>query len=452
MANTQDLQMTKKITDSQILGELGETAVKKLVLEMGMIYEHRGRLEAGIDGQIELRDPSTHAPLGKLLGVQVKSTAAGRYLGETADLFEYLLKPEDLTYWRQSNIPVIIVLWRQSDNTAYWKEVTDAIPGNERRLRFQKASDVFDNTCADRLGALTIDRHTPGVFVPPLNLGETAILNILRIRMPDEMFLATSPFGSGRDAMPELMKHDNIRHDWVIRKRRFVSFFDPRNYGTTAIVDHDQVEAVDTELFALNDDLDDRNDTIDLLRRTVEAQLFDRLYYVRKDRLFYFRATQKNKPLKYSYPSTSKNASARVVSVYRNRKNPEGGYVRHHAARFRFEQLHEEWFIVIDPTFYFTRDGFQPHRYPATLLSGKKRLERNAAVRGQVIMWQHLLVSSAEAQDDLWTASEPDAPRLRFERLPVLQLSRAVPESSWNRTDPRAAQMHSLDLFREGVF
>ena len=91
--------MTKKITDSQILGELGETAVKKLVLEMGMIYEHRGRLEAGIDGLVELRDVSTHAPLGKLLGVQVKSTAAGKYLGETADRFDYLLRTEDLAYW-----------------------------------------------------------------------------------------------------------------------------------------------------------------------------------------------------------------------------------------------------------------------------------------------------------------------------------------------------------------
>ena len=445
--------MTKKITDNQILGELGEIAVKKLVLEMGMIYEHRGRLEAGIDGLIELRDPSTHAPLGKLLGVQVKSTAAGQYLRETADRFDYLLKPEDLAYWRQSNIPVIIVLWRGSDDSAYWKDVTDAVPGNERRLRLHKTDDAFDNSCTDRLGALTIDRHTPGVFVPPLNVGETAILNMLRIRLPDEMFHATSPFGSGRDAMPELFKQDNIRHDWVIRKRRFISFFDPRDYGTTAIVDHDQVEAVDTELFALNDDLDDRNDTIDLLRRTVEAQLFDRLCYVHKDRLFYFRAMQKNKPLKYSYTSTSRSASARVVSVYRNRRDPEAkGYVRHHAARFRFERLHDEWFIVIDPTFYFTRDGFQLHRYPETLLSGKKRLERNAAVRGQVIMWQHLLVSSSEAQDDLWTTSEPDAPRLRFERLPVLQLSRAVPESSWSRTDPRAKQMHSLDLFSEGVF
>jgi hypothetical protein len=59
--------MTKRITDSQMLGELGETAVKKLVLEMHFIYESRGRLEAGTDGIIELRDPRSGAPLGSCL-------------------------------------------------------------------------------------------------------------------------------------------------------------------------------------------------------------------------------------------------------------------------------------------------------------------------------------------------------------------------------------------------
>jgi hypothetical protein len=44
------------------------------------------------------------------------------------------------------------------------------------------------------------------------------------------------------------------------RKRRFVSFFDPRDYATRSIVDLDQVDAVDTKLFAFNDDLDDTND------------------------------------------------------------------------------------------------------------------------------------------------------------------------------------------------
>ena len=57
----------QKITDSQILGELGETAVKKIILEMRFIYDPRGRLEAGTDEIIELRDPHSGVPLGKLL-------------------------------------------------------------------------------------------------------------------------------------------------------------------------------------------------------------------------------------------------------------------------------------------------------------------------------------------------------------------------------------------------
>ena len=364
--------MAKRITDSQILGELGETAIKKLVLEMQFIYDPRGRLEAGTDGIIELRDPTSGAPLGKLLGVQVKATETGQYIRESDRSFEYLLKPDDLKYWRGSNIPVIIVVWRQSDGSAYWKDVTDCVKGEERRLKFDKDVDAFDARSADRIGALTIDRRTPGVYLPPLNHGEEAIINLLRIKLPDEIFLVSSPFGSGRDAIPELLKHDNTRFDWVIRKRRFVSFFDPKDYATRAIIDLDQVDAVDTKLFALNDDIDDRNDMIDLLRRTIERQTSGQLSYLRKERLFHFRATEINKSRSYRYVANVNETSARVVSAYANKKNPKGqGYVRHHAANFRFERLADEWFLIVDPTFYFTKDGFQPHRFPAALLAGK---------------------------------------------------------------------------------
>lgn len=442
--------MSKHVTDSQVLGELGETAVKKIVLETGFIYEQRGRLEAGVDGLIELRDPKSGAPLGKLLAVQVKSTASGKYLRETDRQFEYLLKPDDLALWRQSNIPVIIVLWRQSDGSAYWKDVTDSLRGEERRLRFDKEADRFDSSCVDRVGSLTIDRRTPGVFVPPLNRGEDAIINMMRVRLPNEIFLSSSPFGSRRDAIPELHKHGSPRYDWVIRSRRYASFFDPRDYPTRYIVDIDQVEAIDTALFAMNDDLDDRNDTIDLLRRTLERQVASELAFLPKDRLFHFIAMAQNKSRSYRYEANVKDASAKVVSYYPNKKKPDStGYVRHHAASFRFERLGDEWFIVIDPTFYFTRNGFQPHRYPEALLAGKKRLERNAAVRGQVIMWQHLLAESGSKEQGLFDTVSNDAV-LQFENLPVLTLSQAVPESSWARTDPRAKDMQAADLFEEG--
>jgi hypothetical protein len=336
---------------------------------MHFIYDPRGRLEAGTDGIIELRDPKSGAPLGNLLGVQVKSTESGAYIRENDRSFEYLLKPDDLKYWRTSNIPVIVVLWRKSDETAYWKDVTDCVKGEERRLKFDKDADVFDPRSADRIGSLTIDLRTAGVFLPPLNTGEELIINLLRIKLPDEIFLATSPFGGGRDAIPELVKHENPRFDWVIRKRRFVSFFDPREYSTRAIVDPDQVEAVDTALFAFNDDLDDTNDMIDLLRRTVERQTSSQLSYLRKERLFHFRASAMNKSRSYRYFASVNETSARVVSAYANKKNPNGqGYVRHHAARLRFDRLADEWFAVMDPDFYFTRDGFQPHRFPGACL------------------------------------------------------------------------------------
>src|SRR5205085_1983984 len=117
---------------------------------------------------------------------------------------------------------------------------------------------------------------------------------------------------------------------------------------------------------------------------------------------------------------------------------------------FRFERLADEWFLVVDPTFYFTNDGFQPHRFPGALLAGKKRLERNAAIRGQVMMWQYLLVKSSRSEAGFFDADKAE-PILCFEDLPLIRLSHAVPESSWIRTDPRAKEMESRDLFEEGI-
>jgi hypothetical protein len=230
--------MAKTITNNQILGELGETAVKKNVHQKRFIYPLGGQLEVATDGIVKLRDPHSVAPLGKLLGVQVKSTKGGKYIRETDRSFEYLLKPDDLEYWRTTNIPVILVVWRESDGSAYWKDVTDCVRGEERRLRFDKDTDVFDARCADRVGALTIDRRTPGVYLPPLNLGQDALINLLRIKLPDEIFVATSPFGSGRRRTWN--GQDDDPSDWVIRTGGS-SRSSTREYGTRAIVDLDQV-------------------------------------------------------------------------------------------------------------------------------------------------------------------------------------------------------------------
>jgi hypothetical protein len=65
------------------------------------------------------------------------------------------------------------------------------------------------------------------------------------------------------------------------------------------------------------------------------------------------------------------------------------------------------------------------------------------------MMWQYLLVESGKSEAGLFDTGNPE-PILVLETLPLIQLSQAVPESSWARTDPRAKEMESRDLFEEG--
>jgi hypothetical protein len=68
----------------------------------------------------------------------------------------------------------------------------------------------------------------------------------------------------------------------------------------------------------------DTNEMIDLLRRTVERQTSGQLSYLRKDRLFHFRATEINKSRSYRYVANVNETSAKVVSAYANKMNPKG--------------------------------------------------------------------------------------------------------------------------------
>jgi hypothetical protein len=81
----------KQVSKSQITGQRGELLVADRTLAMGFIFDERNRLETGIDGTIELRDPVTEQTLARWIGAQVKTTDSDRYSYEDDAGFEYLL-------------------------------------------------------------------------------------------------------------------------------------------------------------------------------------------------------------------------------------------------------------------------------------------------------------------------------------------------------------------------
>jgi hypothetical protein len=420
--------MTKTITSNQLLGEIGETAVRLRFLHMGFQFDGRSRLEAGVDGIAEVMDKGK--PLARMIAVQVKATESARYTSEDEVGFSYLLRPDDLAYWRGSNLPIIIVLYRKSDETYFWKEVGTDIREEERRLQFDKTRDILDPNAVDRLAALTVPKAGFGYYVPPIGGGEEALVNILPVTLPSEVFVSSTPH-TPKKAAAILLDSDEPRFDWAIKGETFWSFSDPRETVCWHIVDLDQVEAIDTSVLAFHEDHDEQNNFAFLLRKTLDHQVRNDLRWNKDRKLFYVRALAENTSRSFSYEASRKRASTEVVNVAENKADKTKiEFVRHHAFIPRFERLYDQWYLVINPTYFFTTNGFIPHSYPAALLAGKKRLDNSASLRGQVVMWHRFLSQSERDENNLF-AKAASEPRLKFGEPPTVALATRVPEDVW---------------------
>ncbi|RUM15806.1 DUF4365 domain-containing protein [Rhizobium phaseoli] len=421
--------MAKTVTQNQLIGEIGETAAKLRFLRMGFQFDVRSRLETGIDGIAEVM--ADGKPLAQMIAVQVKTTKEGRYAGETEEGFHYLLRSEDLAYWRPSNLPVIIVLYRESDESFFWKEIPRGEEAQERRLTFSKKDDVLDNDAADRVAAITVPKAGFGYYVPPLGGGEEALVNILPLKLPGEVFVATTSFNT-RQANAILLQNDEpARFDWAIKGGSFWSFHDPRTTVCRKIVDIDQVEAIDTAHLAFHDDVNERNTFAYLLRQTLDHQVRGELSWSTESHCFYFAARTEYTTRVFKYESSKKLTEADVVNPIESKRVAGSiAFVRHHAFVPRFESFYDEWYLVVEPTYVFTTNGFTYHPHPDALLAGKKRLDKSASLRGQVIMWHRFLSSLEPKSDDLFAVAVPE-PRISFGAPPTLELPTKVPDDVW---------------------
>lgn len=438
--------MAKTVTQNQLMGEIGETAAKLRFLRMGFQFDVRSRLEAGIDGIAEVM--ADGRPLAQMIAVQVKTTKEGRYAGEDQNGFHYLLRSEDLAYWRPSNLPVIIVLYRESDESFYWKEIPRGDEAAERRLTFSKQNDILDRDAADRIAALTVPKAGFGYYVPPLGGGEEALVNILPIKLPPEVFVSTTSHNA-RQANAILLQDDApARFDWTIKGGAFWSFHDPRNSICDAIVDVDQVEAIDTAYLAFHDDVNERNTFAYLLRQTLDHQVRGELSWNKDRGLFYFTARAEYTTRVFKYESSKKQTEADVVNPIESKRVAGSiAFVRHHAFVPRFESFYDEWYLVVEPTYFFTTNGFTPHTHPDAFLAGKKRLDKSASLRGQVIMWHRFLQSLEPKTDDLFATASSD-PRISFGPPPRLELPTRVPDDVWGSQKKDEDNEDELDLLR----
>ena len=195
----------------------------------------------------------------------------------------------------------------------------------------------------DKMAQLSVrQRGKLGSFVPPMRSGCSCASHLMRIVLPDEIFVAELPFKSGRDAVPTLLARaqPDFRLGDTWSTVRILSSIREGQTFRRYLLKLSTIEVVETECMSLTDDHDDEIIVIELLRRTMEEQFAADLAYDKDLRAFHFCLPEPSALCQDPYRSLKEMTSATVVELYPDRKRPERiNNVRHHAFAPRFERI-----------------------------------------------------------------------------------------------------------------
>src|SRR5437764_10173520 len=184
----------KQLPKSTFLGHVGINRVERIVTDMGFLW-NPSRMDAGIDGYIEIRDPLTAVATNCVILVQCKATEVD-FRAETATGFDFYCDASDLKYWLAGNAPVVLVVCRPSTDEAYWISIKDYFRDPELKkdykVHFDKTKDRFTKESADALKRIGIPRDS-GIYFSPGKKEEVLYSNLLPVtKLPERVYVAST--------------------------------------------------------------------------------------------------------------------------------------------------------------------------------------------------------------------------------------------------------------------
>jgi Domain of unknown function (DUF4365) len=402
---------------------------------MGSSWSPTGALDVGIDGHIELFDPSNQAPLGKVLAVQ--SRVVSHPANETADGFDYYCDERDLDYWLQGNMPVILVISQPDRGQAFWVSVKDYFRLNEnrnsRKVHFSKRDNRFGASALSALLRVGIESGA-GLFLGPAPKPERLISNLLELtEFPKKIWIAATdcrrPYQVWR-----ILEADQGRSsgDWLLHEDLIVSFQDLSQPQWNEVCDVGSCDSFDTSEWAYSSDVERRRQFVELLNTSLKEQLRPEIRYSPHEECFLFCGTLRSAPISRGYRSARRRSSMKVVARYKATSKRTGEtfeWLRHVAFRHQFKMWDSRWYLEVTPTYVFTCDGMLLDRFNEDRLKGIKKIEGNRAVLSTLLFWADFLGS----KDDLLHSQ--DSRPLKFGKLVEVEVPVGIVDKAWSAQD-----------------
>lgn len=412
----------KKIDRSSHIGDGGIAVIHRRVNQMGFVW-HEHKLDAGIDGEIELRDPSTGEVANRLILIQSKASNQ-RFAGETDRSFHFQCKPADIDYWMAADDPVLLVCSHPQTGEAWWMHIQSWFADPARRasgrIDFDKRTQRFDASAAPRLLNLADPHGFAHVPIAEYR-AEELTTNLLRVTVPPLIYGAVCTSTDGRDVLrrQESATDDRVRHDFILREGRLYTWLPPEETPLRTVV-QGHTDAVSVKDWSA--DRDRQRWLVQLLNRALQQDVSKDCAWHGGRKILYFR------PSVDLRPRTVRSASERLHQVFKpkfKRQAPdEISYCKHVALEWRFLTLEGEWLCALTPTYHYTRDGVRDSLFLPELLSGIKLLEKNPAVHSKTVMWATYLRGADDVLD-------PRETILTYGELVTLSANRSIDDAAW---------------------
>jgi hypothetical protein len=432
--------MAKRLTQAQLLGQQGINLIEERVLSMGFCWHPTNQaLEVGIDGHIEIRDVQTGRMSGSFLYVQSK--ARTELERETETSFSFTCTRDDLEYWLTGTAPVLLVMSKPKDKQAWWVSVKDYFRPTERRqsrrIDFDKQSMRFDQGAASELVALSSAAGSGTYFRPPPKY-EMLVTNLLPVtRFPTKLYRAATKYRDREGLRKELKKRvEWPETEYILTDGLIISVHDLRNDPWPAVCSVATIETVNAEEWKNADDRQTQRHFTQLLNLCLARRVSPMgMHYVRDGELLYFKASKRVDgsdilPTRTkSYKSRKMKTTREVFRAYFSKADPTHvAYYRHVGFERHFRRFGGKWYLEINPTYYYTMDGYEPHPFREEFLAKIKTIEGNNAVAGLVIMFAAFLQDEPSL---FWETY----PHLGFGVLESGQVPVGIEDASWRKRD-----------------
>lgn len=293
-------------------------------------------------------------------------------------------------------------------------------------IRFDRVKDRFTPSIAPLLANLAQPKG--GLHLGPLPKREQLISNLLPLmEFPKTIWSGTSKH-KGReefyDALRALRRPDC--RELFITNNTVYSFLDLSKQPLASLIEPGTIETNSAEDWALTENPDLKRNFVQLLNCCLRQFCFDqKIGFFPDKKLHYFLWENKRFPRKIKCQSLQKAGKPSVAEWHASALKEGDGYFRHKAIQASFVRFGDRWFLEIMPDYHYTSDGRAVYWNSEALLSGIKELDRQAAVRGQILLWKSVF-------------TEPDLTKryklLRFDPPLTFEIKTGIDDNAWKKT------------------